>query len=103
MPKILITGANGALAKKVINILSEGNSFEILVSSRNPNKIIEKFDDIKYLSNNDLLKTDILKDVDFILHTAFPRNFDLKDMFEATSFFEALLRKAHCFPDIRFS
>lgn len=94
MPKILITGANGALAKKVINILSEDSNFEIIVSTRNLENISTPFSNIEYVSNQDLLEKDVLKNLDFVLHTAFPRKFEVKDMFEGALFFESLLQKA---------
>lgn len=94
MSRILITGVNGALAKKVINILSKDCNFEILASSRNPDNILEKYNGVQYVSNTNLIITDVLKDIDFVLHTAFPRNFEVKDMYEATVFFEALLMKS---------
>ena len=94
MPRILVTGANGALAKKVINLLSEDINFEIIASSRNPENIPEKYGNVQYVSNDALIRTDVLKDVDFVLHTAFPRNFEVKDMFEGAVFLEALLQKS---------
>lgn len=71
---ILITGANGTLAKKLIEKLSSDDNFQICASSRNIEKT-HRFDNVQYINNVDLIKTDILSKVDFILNCAFPRDF----------------------------
>lgn len=91
MRKILITGANGALAKKVINEFLTDENFEIYASTRSPETCRDVKKGVKYVSNDSLFNTDVLKDIDYVLHCAFPRNYEALDMYSAMSFFENLL------------
>ena len=90
---ILITGANGTLAKKLIEKLSSDDNFQICASSRNIEKT-HRFDNVQYINNVDLIKTDILSKVDFILNCAFPRDFKAEILAEAMEFYAALVEKA---------
>ncbi len=91
MQKILITGANGALAKKVIDEFLTDDNFEIYASTRCPETCRNAKKEVKYISNDSLLNTDVLKNIDYVLHCAFPRNYEAVDMFSAMNFFEKLL------------
>jgi len=90
---ILITGANGTLAKKLIENLSIDNDFEVCASSRN----IEtgtQFDNVKYVTNIDLVRTDVLLNMDIIVNCAFPRENNPDVLANAMAFYNSLVLKA---------
>ena len=91
---ILITGANGALAKKLIATFNQDSDYNVFAATRNIKNLSYRLDFVKYINNSDLIRTDILKDIDIIINSSFPRTQDVKLMYEATRFFECLVLKA---------
>ena len=95
MTTILITGASGALARKLIYKFSQDSNFEVTAVSSNPDKIVVPIRNVKYVSIDKLLICrELKKDFDFIIHTAFPRKFEVEDMFKGSQIFEAVLLQA---------
>ena len=90
---ILITGANGTLAKKLIEKLSTDNDFEVCASSRNI-ETGSQFDNIEYVTNIDLVRTDFMSNVDVIVHCAFPREYNPDVLANAMTFYNSLVLKA---------
>lgn len=93
MSKILITGINGVLAKKILKKLSKNKTFELIASTRDLSTLA-KIDGVQYISRNDLIATDVLKNVDYVLNCAFPRTQDMDMLQEAKDFFKALVFKS---------
>lgn len=94
MKDILITGVNGVLAGKLINLFVKDSNYNIAASTRDMTKLARTHYKVKYISNDDLISKDIIKDFDFVIHCAFPTNLEVKDMFSATQFFQTLLSKS---------
>ena len=94
---LLITGANGVLAKKIIKYLSQNSNYKIFASTRDVARVIEKINNINYLSNQEIIETDFLQNVEYVLHTAFPRLMDEKSIKEGSEFFKTLLHKCREF------
>ena len=93
MHNILITGANGALAGKLIKRFAD-LKYSVIASTRNTNNISEKNSDVQYINNNDIINTDILKNVDLIIHCAFPRKSEPEILAEGLNFFASVIAKA---------
>lgn len=91
---ILITGAGGILAQKLIDKFLINGNYNIVSSTRNVNSLLNKQNGIKYVNNTDLITTDILKNTDIIINCAFPRSQDTIALYEAMHFFELLVLKA---------
>ncbi len=91
---ILITGAGGVLAQKLINKFLINGNYNIVSSTRNINSLLNKQTGIKYVNNTDLITTDILKNTDIIINCAFPRSQDTIALYEAMQFYEFLVLKA---------
>ena len=90
---ILITGANGTLAKKLIEKLSTDNDFEVCASSRNI-ETVTQFDNVEYVTNIDLVQTNFLSNVDVIVNCAFPREYNPDVLANAMTFYNSLVLKA---------
>lgn len=93
MKNILITGANGILAKKLIEKFNDDDNYKVIASSRNIPNLLHS-NEINYIKNEDLITTNILKDVDIIINTAFPRSENTEELYSAMQFFECLVLKA---------
>ncbi len=91
MANILITGANGALAKKLIKQFVSDNDYKIFASTRNLNSLKTSVENVEYISNQDLIDTEILKDMDYILNCSFPRTQDLELLDSAKNNFHKLI------------
>ena len=75
MKRLLITGASSLIGKAVIeNLVASGEEVEIYVASSPPDKLKIKADNIFVISNEQIEKLFSSKDVDILLHLAFPRN-----------------------------
>ena len=92
MYNILITGASGVLAKKLINKFID-NPFNVISSSRNIDNLA-KINDVKYITNNELISTDILKNIDIIINCAFPRRQEPQILVDVIQFYNSLIMKA---------
>ncbi len=94
MKRILITGANGALTKKLLKLFSSDENYCITASTRNINNLENKLPNIRYVNNSEITDSDILNDIDLIINSAFPRMQEPAIMFKAGRFFQELLIKA---------
>lgn len=88
---LLITGANGALANKLIKKFANDDNYKIFASTRNLNSLKILIDGVKYISNQDLINTEILKDMDYVLNCAFPRTQDIGLLDSAKNNFHKLI------------
>lgn len=88
---LLITGANGALAKKLIKKFAQDDNFEIIASTRNLDVLKIRINNVKYIPCQDLINTGILKDIDYVLNCAFPRTQDLGLLDSAKNNFHKLI------------
>lgn len=90
---ILITGANGTLAKKLIEKFNKDDNYRIIGSLRNLQDV-PSCNGVQYIKNEDLITTNILKDIDLVINTAFPRNENTEELYSAMQFFECLIIKS---------
>lgn len=91
---ILITGANGIVAQKLIDKFLINDNYRLISSTRKIANLILKNENVEYIENDDLLDTDVLKSVDIVINTAFPRTQDINILYDAVSFFKLLLKKS---------
>lgn len=91
---ILITGANGALAQKLIEKYKTDDKYNIIASTRNIQNLKTRLAGVNYINNTDLIETEILKNTDIIVNCAFPRTQDIKAMYEAMLFYKCLVLKS---------
>ena len=91
---ILITGANGALAQKLIEKYKTDDKYNIIASTRNIQNLKTRLAGVNYINNTDLIETEILKNIDIIVNCAFPRTEDIKAMYEAMLFYKCLVLKS---------
>lgn len=91
---ILITGAGGVLAKKLIEKFRTDNEYNVIASSRNIDEIAPKNMYLNYVNNDDLINTNVMEKVDIIINCAFPRTEDEMILQEAREFFQCLVSKA---------
>lgn len=91
---ILITGANGALAQKLIEKYKTDDKYNIIASTRNIQNLKTRLAGVNYINNTDLIETEILKNTDIIVNCAFPRTEDIKAMYEAMLFYKCLVLKS---------
>lgn len=86
MCRILITGASGVLASKIAEKLNDDFNYQVFCASRS-----RKYD--SWITNSNLLTTDFLKQIDIVLHCAFPRVIDEKSLKEGRNFLTSLLQR----------
>ena len=91
---ILITGANGALAQKLIEKYNNKSQYNITASTRNIQNLKTRLAGVNYINNTDLIETEILKNIDIVVNCAFPRTEDIKAMHEAMLFYKCLVLKS---------
>lgn len=91
---ILITGANGALAQKLIEKYNNKSQYNITASTRNIQNLKTRLAGVNYINNTDLIETEILKNTDIIVNCAFPRTQDISAMYEAMLFYKCLVLKS---------
>lgn len=91
---ILITGANGILAQKLIEKYNNKSQYNITASTRNIQNLKTRLAGVNYINNTDLIETEILKNTDIIVNCAFPRTQDIKAMYEAMLFYKCLVLKS---------
>lgn len=91
---ILITGANGALAQKLIEKYKTDDKYNIIASTRNIQNLKTRLAGVNYINNTDLIETEILKNIDIIVNCAFPRTQDISAMYEAMLFYKCLVLKS---------
>lgn len=95
MPKtILVTGANGILAQKMISQLQLNSNIYIYASTRDISKIQPILDNVKYIDNHELFKTEVLRNIDTVLHCAFSRSGASEELYESFNFFKTILTKS---------
>ena len=92
MKTVFITGASGIFAQKLINLFND-NSYNVIASSRNIDNI-NRINGVKYINNDDIISTDILKNVDIIINCAFPRKQEPQILTEAIQFYDCLVLRA---------
>lgn len=91
---ILITGANGILAQKLIEKYNNKSQYNITASTRNIQNLKTRLAGVNYINNTDLIETEILKNIDIIVNCAFPRTQDISAMYEAMLFYKCLVLKS---------
>lgn len=91
---ILITGANGILAQKLIEKYNNKSQYDITASTRNIQNLKTRLAGVNYINNTDLIETEILKNIDIIVNCAFPRTQDISAMYEAMLFYKCLVLKS---------
>lgn len=91
--KILITGASGKLATKLINKLAQNENFQVFASVRDVAKFFSTRN-IVYVSKEKLLKTNLLSGVDCVINCAFPRKNDNVALAEALFEYQNLVLNA---------
>lgn len=91
---ILITGANGILAQKLIEKCNNKSQYNITASTRNIQNLKTRLAGVNYINNTDLIETEILKNIDIVVNCAFPRTEDIKAMHEAMLFYKCLVLKS---------
>ena len=91
---ILITGANGILAQKLIEKYNNKSQYNITASTRNIQNLKTRLAGVNYINNTDLIETEILKNTDIIVNCAFPRTQDISAMYEAMLFYKCLVLKS---------
>ena len=91
---ILITGANGILAQKLIEKYNNKSQYNITASTRNIQNLKTRLAGVNYINNTDLIETEILKNTDIIVNCAFPRTEDISAMYEAMLFYKCLVLKS---------
>ena len=91
---ILITGANGILAQKLIEKCNNKSQYNITASTRNIQNLKTRLAGVNYINNTDLTETEILKNIDIIVNCAFPRTQDISAMYEAMLFYKCLVLKS---------
>ncbi|MFN3404344.1 MAG: SDR family oxidoreductase [Cytophagaceae bacterium] len=79
--KVLVTGSNGLLGQKLVNLLVQDENYTLIASSRGPNRLPFTEGDYQYISMDITDKkqvTDAILSVkpDFIIHTAAMTNVD---------------------------
>lgn len=94
MKKILITGANGVLAGKVLERLMQNKNIAVCAATRDKESFEKQCPDIVCVGYEDIFRTDFLKDIDLVLNCAFPRQFDMDILGKALGWYDALLSKA---------
>lgn len=78
--KILITGSNGLLGQKLVDLLRNDNRYELIATSRGANRIPDS-EDVNYISldiTDQSYVDEVIDDVqpDYIIHTAAMTNVD---------------------------
>ena len=91
---ILITGANGILAQKLIEKYNNKSQYNITASTRNIQNLKTRLAGVNYINNTDLIETEILKNIDIVVNCAFPRTQDISAMYEAMLFYKCLVLKS---------
>ena len=81
MRRVLVTGSNGLLGQKLVELLSRGSDYDLLLTSKHPNSVIEG-DDIQYRELDITQRNDVRRIVDdfqpdMIVNTAAVTNVDL--------------------------
>lgn len=94
MKKILITGANGVLARKVLERLIQNKSSAVYAATRNKELFGEQYPEITCVGYDDIFQSGFLKEIDLVLNCAFPRQFDMDILGKALGWYDALLSKA---------
>lgn len=94
--KIIITGASGLVATElVLNLLSGDNKYELILVSRNPNKLAERYQkyssSIKSVSLDELLIHDD-ESYDICIHTAFARSSSGEKIVESLEYTDKLCK-----------
>jgi dTDP-4-dehydrorhamnose reductase len=79
--KVLVTGSNGLLGQKLVQILMEDSQYELVATSRGKNRLPFSSDSFRYISMDITIKKEVEKVIseekpDFIIHTAAMTNVD---------------------------